>query len=835
MRHLPLRGAVASCALLASVVTSGSLSAQASFPFPLTSPGGNAIDPATDLPLLVPNPARIADLTAFSEVSLREVALPTGEIVDLSLERIDLDAMQFGYYVDGLAAPGLADGLELSVWTGTVDGDARGEVVLSFSNRGSRGWITTAQGTTHIMPQPGPGGDWSTSYSVLSREGDLAERGVSFKNACGLDAIVDSRDLTPHVVTPGLGDEPSFAGTSPCDLYDFRVAIETDFQLYSLFNDLGAETAYVTTLLAAISARYVEQIDTQWTIPYLQFYTTSNDPWSTPDNGGGSIDMLTEFENAWAGNVPNGAVIGHMISGANLGGGVAYLTALCDSSQTFSFAVSGNIGGDTPFPIAVGPLNWDFMVVAHETGHNFASPHTHDYSPQIDNCAGGSCVSNGTIMSYCHQCAGGLSNVTTYFHPTVVNVMKNHVASCLPFLAPIQANPSTQPVIVMPGATQELTVDVLGTPVGNVNLNYRFDGGGFSTVAMSDQGGGTYAADLPAPDCGDVPEWFFSMNDATCGAYSTENFLAEVGAVTVVFSDDLEGGSGWTSGAAGDDATTGLWVHGNPIGTGAQPEDDNTAIGTDCWFTGQGSGGGSVGENDVDGGTTTLTTSALDLSGGDARIGYERWYSNDGGSAPNADTFVVQVSNGGGYVTVETVGPTGAGTSGGWIHADFLVSDFVAPNANVTVRFIASDLGSGSIIEAAIDDLSVFRIDCDNGTVCQADLGFGGPGSSSLTICGDALSTGNSADMVLSGAATNTTAFVLAGLVNAPTPVKGGVLVPVPWLFELALPTGAGGGFSVPLAGGFGPVSIYVQAAYPDGGLPGGFGFSNAVRADFLP
>ena len=105
----------------------------------------------------------------------------------------------------------------------------------------------------------------------------------------------------------------------------------------------------------------VEQIDTQWTIPYLQFYTTSNDPWSTPDIPGGMIDMLGEFESAWAGNVPNGAVIGHFISGASLGGGVAYLGALCDTSQTFSFAVSGNMGGVTPFPITVNPLNFAFF------------------------------------------------------------------------------------------------------------------------------------------------------------------------------------------------------------------------------------------------------------------------------------------------------------------------------------------------------------------------------------------------------------------------------------------------------------------------------------------
>ena len=41
----------------------------------------------------------------------------------------------------------------------------------------------------------------------------------------------------------------------------------------------------------------------------------------------------------------------------------------------------------------------------------------------------------------------------------------------------------------------------------------------------------------------------------------------------------------------------------SPIGTAAQPEDDHTLGGSLCFVTGQGSPGGSLGENDVDGGS----------------------------------------------------------------------------------------------------------------------------------------------------------------------------------------------------------------------------------------
>jgi hypothetical protein len=56
----------------------------------------------------------------------------------------------------------------------------------------------------------------------------------------------------------------------------------------------------------------------------------------------------------------------------------------------------------------------------HELGHNFNSDHTHSYSPVIDTC-GSSCpaqlplAKSATIMSYCHQCSGGYSNIEYTF------------------------------------------------------------------------------------------------------------------------------------------------------------------------------------------------------------------------------------------------------------------------------------------------------------------------------------------------------------------------------------------------------------------------------------
>ncbi len=253
-------------------------------------------------------------------------------------------------------------------------------------------------------------------------------------------------------------------------------------------------------------------------------------------------------------------------------------------------------------------------------------------------------------------------------------------------------------------------------------------GGPFVEIPMTAIGGNLFQADIPGAPCGATVTYYVSVNTlggdtvleppgAPTATFTAEVFTSE----TTVFADDFQANTGWTVGDLADNATTGIWTRVDPIGTAAQPADDHTLDpGTDCFVTGQGSVGGGLGENDVDGGQTTLTSPTLDLSGGDSLISYWRWYSNTAGSSPNADVFVIDVSadGGGTWTNVETIGPAGPGTSGGWIRHQFRVSDFVAPTANVKMRFIASDLGGGSIIEAALDDFRVFFRECGGNPLC---------------------------------------------------------------------------------------------------------------------
>jgi len=163
-------------------------------------------------------------------------------------------------------------------------------------------------------------------------------------------------------------------------------------------------------------------------------------------------------------------------------------------------------------------------------------------------------------------------------------------------------------------------------------------------------------------------------------------------------------------------------------------------------------------------------------------------------------------------------------------------------DGRVGISYLGIDAIDGIAGPSAGDGLSLDFIE-DNlsnaescGALCQTDLGFGGPGTATLTMCGGDLSTGTSADLLLSGAPPGGTAFLILGLNNAPTPVKGGLLVPVPILLQLALPIDGSGQLLISDApGGGGPLTVYAQYVYPDGAQSLGFGFSNALEIDFLP
>mmetsp|Transcript_21205 Transcript_21205/g.47339 ORF Transcript_21205/g.47339 Transcript_21205/m.47339 type:complete len:836 (+) Transcript_21205:1393-3900(+) len=193
--------------------------------------------------------------------------------------------------------------------------------------------------------------------------------------------------------------------------YQVDLFIEVDQAFVDNHGSYQAALEYIDVLFSAASAIYEQEIDTHLHVRHVE---KTNRYDSAASTGDALKIMRTDFAgSSWHyGNID----LHHALLGNKLGGGIAYVGALCNSQ--YGFGLSANLVGN--FDSLGASTVWDLTVVAHEIGHNFDSGHTHSaYSPSVDTCGSG-CPSgdvpdgSGTIMSYCHQC-GGMPKVSYTF------------------------------------------------------------------------------------------------------------------------------------------------------------------------------------------------------------------------------------------------------------------------------------------------------------------------------------------------------------------------------------------------------------------------------------
>lgn len=428
-----------------------------------------------------------ADIAAKSDVLLAGIPLGPTATRTLVLHRVDPFANRPTCVGASIGKDGVISEVALALpaldcYLGTVLNDPDSHVLLSRGDGFIAGYVQSA-GKTWVISS----GRVGVSGPTISYAMDELPPGMLAAQPWSCEAL-----LPPD---GGGGTPGGIAGVQPCR--QSQVAVDTDVEFLALFGgNQNAAIGYVGTLFAALSDIYSRDVALRPSASYIRLWTTGTDPWNATNNSA----QLPEFRDHWE-TTPgtffrNSAAL---LSGRGLGGGIAWLNAGCGS---YAYSVSANLAGSFPYPIVHNSsANWDIMVLAHELGHNYGAPHTHNYVPPGDGCGlspqdcTAATLDIGTIMSYCHTCPGGMSNIKLIFH----EYSKESIDEYLTF-SPCDFSAETQPPVAIADpltitSTGPVDIDVLAN-----DLPFNCESILLLNVTQPTQGGSTVIVPGAGPE-----------------------------------------------------------------------------------------------------------------------------------------------------------------------------------------------------------------------------------------------------------------------------------------------------------------------------------------------
>ena len=317
------------------------------------------------------------------------------------------------------------------------------------------------------------------------------------------------------------------------------------------------------------------------------------------------------------------------------------------------------------------------------------------------------------------------------------------------------------PVAIAPGNMDiNISANISATyswALSSANCFYRVnDNPNWNSLTMT-ANGNNYTATIPAQTNGNIVAYYISLTDNygfESGINPQESNVSPIKDANLPFfvmvgyelyeEEDFDFNVGfWQTGHPSDNATTGMWEIGPPLGSYddpnslsgmVQPGYQHTPNGYACAFTQNASSiNDGIGANDVDGGHTTLFSPYYNLTNyTNPAFTYWRWYINNpsSGANPGADWWQVMITDDGvNWVYIENT----LSSDLSWRRNAFRVKDYVNLTSAVQLKFIASDsirpgqyLDGGSLIEAAVDDLYLYE-SLSNGTSTNPDINANKP------------------------------------------------------------------------------------------------------------
>jgi len=363
----------------------------------------------------VPSRAPIGDrlraaANGAASIELRDVAIDERTRVDLQLTPMTIVTERTAFVIGHDSRPFAWDSSRVRAFRGSVKG------------RPSEAAFVVITPTRTI------------GYVRMLGERRWINEGVDDANIAGAASLPPGTPLCASEHLPSPHDAPALhkshgdgglAGeivTGPTSTRVIKLAIETDYELFSLSGDAEATMDYIVALYAADSDIFLTETNSRLELTFVRLWDTPEDLFNQPN-------PLNAFVQYWNNNM--GAVerdVAQLLSGRRdlPWGGIAYLSALCTNS---AYSVVGYALGFIPDLSSPNIYHFDVPVTAHELGHNFGALHTHSYG--LDNChLLNNTPQRGTIMGYCSQTVSGANAVTDlWFGTFVAQVIRDYLAT----------------------------------------------------------------------------------------------------------------------------------------------------------------------------------------------------------------------------------------------------------------------------------------------------------------------------------------------------------------------------------------------------------------------
>src|SRR5436190_1629459 len=351
---------------------------------------GSLLTPVTPAPHSLPRGVARGRTLALGRTALAELRTRTTAVVpDFPLggdATVELELRRFEPFAPGARVEAV-DGHGVRAvklpdhvyFTGAVRGEPDSRVVLIAARDHVRGFVA-ARGTVYPFGPDRRGRH--RSYALRDVDPTAYPRPGAF---CANDLHRDQVEslLVNRSARVAAGLEPPPIAYTSSGLVQADAAIETDHKLWAKFGSDAQTLNYLASLAAASSAIDERDVSVRLSFSYVRLWPTASDPWSAT----ALAQQLAEVRNYWT-NPANDmdAIAGphalvHFISGTSVQGGIAYIGSVCD--PRYSFGVSQVYGH---FDLSDPPQTGDVLGVPTETAPNPGTPHTHCYSPPVDEC-----------------------------------------------------------------------------------------------------------------------------------------------------------------------------------------------------------------------------------------------------------------------------------------------------------------------------------------------------------------------------------------------------------------------------------------------------------------